>query len=164
MKTLFSLLFVLGLSLSFAQEQFDSFVYAENIDAMTDMDTSFIYTIETDAVGYREGSLIWICAQDGLLRLGVNADEFLDSDDTTLVSYRFDKGTPETAILTLVPEGTGAYATGSTLEKMTAAALAASTMVVRFEDYRGSDYTYIFSLTGLSDALGKLGCAAEYLP
>lgn len=86
--TLLSLLFTLATVTTQANEALDvdNFTYVSETDILTGENTSFIYTVELESEGYREGSLILTCNNG--LKVTLFADTFLGSKQRS-VRYRF---------------------------------------------------------------------------
>ncbi len=160
-----SLILLLILSIAPLPQQaqrIGDFRYVPRLDPITDEDTSYIITEDVNATLMRTGKLIWKCSSDGL-DLYIDSDEYLGRQPIEVVC-RFDRKTPwPTTNWINSTDGSSAFANRSQLALFTENALPANQVVVRLKDYEGSSYTYTFSLKGLTQALGRLGCATEHL-
>lgn len=158
------IVFVLGFGFCLAQDitQVNSnFIYAENIDVMTDEDTSFIWTCEIESKSSsREGTLIWSCQYDGL-NLALNTNEFLNSDgEPAYIRYRFDSNEVEDwQVWDVNPSNIVAVAPLEFVGPINSRFANAEKIAVQAGNYESEVYTFIFNITGFSEALSKLSCA-----
>ncbi len=135
------------------------FFYVEDIDAMTDIDRSLIYTESKDAPRLlRSPRIAWRC--DGPdMELFVRAGDFLTSDDPVAIQWRFDsKGAAQPTKWDVSTTGTAAFAPRNSIAAFTNEAKGAIRLRVRLTDYGGTPYNYEFSMTGLTSAIERLNC------
>lgn len=145
-----------------AQEAIGDFSYSARLDPITDGDRSFISTAATNSTTLRVGRLIWRCTGN-LMDLYLDADEYLNDEGLVEVVWRFDRETPITSHWSLSTDGTALFAGDRDRARFTRFALPASSLAMRTSDYRGVQYTYIFSMRGLTRALSRLMCAKPVL-
>lgn len=151
--------------LAFAQSQFGDWLYSENIDLITDENTSFIYTLATDYPGYARASGLAIrCSAYGAFGVEVffNADRYLGSDSSRSVTYRFDSGTPVSQSWASSTSNEAAFMYDHMIPGFLSALNRADQLVFRIASFNNS-YTYVVPVKGLNDALYRLGCYAGTL-
>lgn len=141
-----------------AQERIKRFVFVSQRDEISDHDTSVLFTTALEVSLLTKPQLIWRC-NGRRVQLYVFADEFLDNEPIA-IRYRFDSD-PASLIERWNPstDGTSAYAPSATTPHFTAAATAATSVLIRAKDFRGTAHDMRFSMMGLTAGLAKLPCA-----
>jgi hypothetical protein len=143
-----------------AQESIGAFIYTRSSDAITDADESTVSTKELSPTPLRTARLVWRCDGQERIELFVSADEFLDTEGSVSVVWRFDKEPPSNRSRWGVSRrGTAAFAPEPVIAEFSDAARRASGVVIRVSDYRGVEYDLRFSMAGSSGALDRLPCA-----
>jgi hypothetical protein len=143
-----------------SQNVIGDYTFVEQADALDDTDESMIVTFERNSSGLRPAALAWICSGPDM-RVGVLADEFLNSEGLVPVRWRFERAQASmTQPWRFDARGDGVLAPRGILLGFTERAMVAGTVVVRVTDYRGVDHDLEFSLNGLSLALERLRCFA----
>lgn len=139
-----------------ATQKFGAFTYYPKIDPLTDQNRSKIIT---DGNEDYDASLVWICA-NGRLNVYFEPDDYIGSDDTFTVVYRFDKQ-PMSAPREwdASTDGEAAFLPENLVPSFTKAAKNAKSIVLRTYDFNGTSITQSFNLNGLAAALAKLPCA-----
>ena len=141
-----------------AQEQIGAFLFLRQLDAITDVDESAIGTTELEPTAVRTARLVWSC--DGpQIHLTVGVDDFVGSDGSVQVQWRFDRGAPSGTRQWEVSR-TFVFAPDGDIVEFTDQALPASEVVIRVTGYQGAQHDLRFSLAGLTSSLQRLPCAS----
>jgi hypothetical protein len=140
------------------QSQIGAFIVIERIDALTDVDTSGMWTPDTSG---DDGSFLsWKCTENGLAVYVTSSYELGAKGSAT--TYRFDKlRASKTEIWSSATSGTAVFAPARLVYSMTAQATKSKGIVVRVTDVDAFSRTYQFDLTGFSKAISLLPCAKD---
>jgi hypothetical protein len=133
-----------------------SFLFAEVTDAMTDQHRSVIFTYEQNPRG-RQGVFRMVCDGPELF-IGLYADEYLDSESSMPVTYRFDQNEPVTETWVIRPEGSEVNWHEPFSRTFLDELRAAKQVAFRVYNYEGIEYTYIFDISDSGEAISMLHC------
>ena len=126
--------------------QIDDWRYSQEIDPITDEDTSVAITLSDDG-----GALMVMCLR-GEPRVIINAGVYLGHDQQLSALWRIDGNEPKPAEVPVVDEM--AVLPAHVMDDMIEGAQA----IIRIADFRGTRHTHTFSLRGFYDATGLLSC------
>lgn len=142
-----------------SRESIGAYYLVPNVDAMTDVDETFIYTPALDPSPLRSPQLAWLCYDSDYISLAVVVDDFLTIDARTTVQWRVDDqpAYPEVP-WPVLNTGTSVLAPQRTMARFAVAAMRGRSVLVRVTDYRGVSFDLRFSLAGLTAALRSLPC------
>jgi hypothetical protein len=161
MKSILFILIVAFLGCSVAQEHefFGTFVLTKEFDVITDANKSYMWTLEVDAPGNRQGSLGFRCAENGL-EIILNGDDYITSEGEIVVEaiVRFDTQQPIVGLWSQSTNRKGLFAWNSSKESLIKSFDVAKKFAMRFTNFEGTMYTYVFNLDGFTDAFDRLGC------
>lgn len=132
------------------------FIYRNLVDPMTDADLSFIATPEV-LTDEPRAALLWGC-RVGELSVILSAGEFL-ALDAARGQFRFDAmpASPELQ-WNADTEGRAFFLPQAVIQSFTRTALAASKVLIKIENHRGTPRYFAFELDGLIQALDRLPC------
>lgn len=133
------------------------FTYRETTDEITGQ-TKRVLATSSESSYTDSATLFWRCSDEGA-EIYISTDEYLDSDSSIPTRYRFDNDkaqgpdywSPST-------DGDAAFAPDRSIQSFTAGAKGAREVAIRVEDYDDSEYTYTFSLMGLTRGLQRMPC------
>jgi hypothetical protein len=128
-----------------------NWMHVEQIDLMTDKDTSHIGSLASSG----EGLVAVRCAESGyeiVMSFDYLGDKYTD------VTLRFDSNDPFTVAANPSTSGKGRFIVHRDRPMVIEQMKAGKRMVARARSYRGNYETFAIDLTGFSDAVAKLGC------
>lgn len=152
-KRLFLFSFLIMFASATSAQQLEEWVYEENIDPMTDENSSYAAIIN----GRKE--LIAVrCDGDNSFNIIVGVGEYLGSDSPP-VTYRIDKQPAVNADRwNLSTTGTLMFVPDSKLSEIKEGLLTGQNIIFQVTDFRGSKPYAKFSLSGSSAAISQLAC------
>lgn len=136
-------------------QQIGSWYFKQKTDAITDERVSYLST-STD------GADLYIRCTGTILEVFLAVDDYIDNDDITGV-YRLDSQKPVSLSFISGTDGDTAFFRANQIVKFITGLKAAKKVVFRIEDYRGSDHTYTFALSGTLTAMKKVSCLKKYI-
>lgn len=153
-------LLALGSS-SFAQNSLvGDWVHMPNIDLITDEDKSALIAQATTFPTYADGSALLIRCSD-YARYGVEiffaTDKYLGSSEAYDVVYRIDGGTPQRGRWSASTNNEAVFAPNLGISGVVNAMLDGQELIFRVTSF-SQDYTYVVPISGLREAIQKLGC------
>lgn len=158
--TLFVAFMALGSAVSAQDSAVGDWFLVSNVDLITDENKSLIAAQATEHPTYADYSAI-IIRCDEYSRYGVelyfHADKYLGIEDTYSVVYRVDGGTPQRGNWSASTDNEAAFAPNLGVSGVINALLDAEELVFRISAY-STDYTYVLPISGLREAIQKLGC------
>lgn len=133
----------------------NAFRYVEKIDAITDEDTSYVWT------GTQDVHLVWRCNNNDVEIFAV-PDDYISSNGATVV-FRFDKDQPVQTNWSTSTKGTAVFAPDRIIKGFTASAMKSDKVIFRIYDYNNTPIDVSYSLLGSEQALNKLKCVTKLL-
>jgi len=129
---------------------FRDFIYQERSDPVTDLNSSIIFTFETEPTTDRTGQLAWMMS-GASVQIYLRADEYL-GDDPVRVIWTFDDNEPVENEWNPNTEGTAIFLPVVANNRFTLEAYDADRVVIEAFDSTGMPHTYTFSMSGLQAA------------
>ncbi len=126
---------------------FRDFIYQERSDPVTDLNSSIIFTFETEPTTDRTGQLAWMMS-GASVQIYLRADEYL-GDDPVRVIWTFDDNEPVENEWNPNTEGTAIFLPVVANNRFTLEAYDADRVVIEAFDSTGMPHTYTFSMSGL---------------
>ncbi|HEX7039082.1 MAG TPA: hypothetical protein VF202_03090 [Trueperaceae bacterium] len=133
--------------------------YIEQIDPITDANTSGAVALASQSPSYYQGALIVRCSTyiGSEIDLFFDSDQYLGSDDLFSVVYRIDGGEPQSGWWDVSTDNTAVFVPDRDLPQLVTALAGASEMVIRVQAYDGPQ-TYIIPVSGFREVLDAMGC------
>ena len=139
-----------------ASEEIGSFIYQDSEDIMDQSDTSSVFTSGVKKNGVELG---WQCDR-GDIHVVVKHQEVIGNDGRSIVTYRFDGGTPTPFdYWDLDTSRKKSFAPDRVYGAITRKALVSDEAAFQVQDpYTGKKRNNLFKLNGLNEALNRLEC------
>jgi hypothetical protein len=135
---------------------YGKFDYIQQLDPIDDTDNSLIVVLD-DSTSYRQTALIWRCT-GSTLEVYVVPSDYLGSEDYYNITYRFGKNEAVSSRWGASTDGDAAFLPDAEVVAFSQQAAQTSTLAIRISDYEDTPHTYVFDLTGFTDAVAQLGC------
>lgn len=139
------------ISLANAKEDLSGWTYHEDIDLMTDKNSSTAIIVEE---GCTRRCRSVIVRADG--SVFINFNKFMNSRDGIKLDYRFDKETMQSTTLNPSTDGTAGFLDFTIKREFVAALMHYKKLTLRGYNYKGTPLTFVVSLKNSSKAIRKL--------
>lgn len=153
-------------SVGFAQELFGDWIYIEDIDLITDENTSFIVADASDYPSLARYSGVVIRCDASMsngVEVFLSADRYLGrSAGSDLVTYRFDRDDPITETWFPSTDREALFAPDRVISGFLSRLNNAEQLVFRVSS-TSETFTYVVPVAGFNDALYRLGCYTGHL-
>jgi hypothetical protein len=157
MKYLGFVLLVFGFA--FAQDitaTYGNFEYVQRLDPIDDTDNSLI-AVKDDKDSFRPSIIFWRCSGPEL-EIYFVAGDYLGTDGSSPATYRFGELEAVTEVWNASTDGEALFVPRNNVANFSTLASQNTKLAIRVSDYENTPQTYVFDLTGFTDAVRVLGC------